>query len=76
MARHRGFELASYEDAAVGTMTKNERGVPWVSLVVLTPRLAWAGASPTDAELDALHEEAHARCFIACSVKTEIRVAR
>ena len=76
MARRRGFEAASYEDAALGTLTKNERGVPWVSEVVLTPRIAWVGPVPSDAELDELHEEAHARCFIASSVKTEIRVAR
>jgi organic hydroperoxide reductase OsmC/OhrA len=75
LARHRGFQVQSYEDAAVGTMTKNERGVPWVSAVVLTPRIVYAGAEPTPAELHELHEEAHARCFIANSVKTEIRVA-
>lgn len=76
LARQRGFEIRSYEDAAVGTMTKNERGVPWVSMVVLTPRIVYTGTAPTDAELDELHEAAHARCFIANSVKTEIRVAR
>lgn len=76
LARHRGFEVLSYEDAAVGTMTKNERGVPWVSAVVLTPRIAYTGTAPTPAELEQLHEDAHARCFIANSVKTEIRVAR
>jgi len=76
LARRAGFEVRSYEDAAVGTMTKNERGVPWVSAVVLSPRVAYVGTEPTSAELDQLHERAHAGCFIANSVKTEIRVAR
>jgi organic hydroperoxide reductase OsmC/OhrA len=75
LARRRGFEVQSYEDDAVGTMTKNERGARWVSTVVLTPRIAYAGIAPTPAELDQLHAQAHAMCFIANSVKTEIRVA-
>lgn len=76
LARRRGFVVQSYEDEAVGTMTKNERGARWVSEVVLRPRLVYAGPAPTDADLAQLHEEAHALCFIANSVKTEIRVER
>src|SRR5262245_3848694 len=43
LASKAGFQITSYEDEAVGTMTKNERGVPWVSSVVLRPRIAYAG---------------------------------
>src|SRR5271167_2534480 len=35
LAGKRGFVVDSYVDAAVGVMTKNERGVPWVSKVTL-----------------------------------------
>jgi organic hydroperoxide reductase OsmC/OhrA len=72
LASKRGFEVKSYEDHAVGTMTKNERRVPWVSRVVLDPRIEFSGTPPTAEELTALHHEAHEQCFIAASVKTEI----
>src|SRR6187397_2767712 len=35
LASKQGFQIDSYEDEAVGMMTKNENGVPWVSLVTL-----------------------------------------
>ena len=75
VAQLRGFEVTHYEDEAVGTMTKNERRVSWVSTVMLSPRIRFAGERvPSEAEVAALHEEAHAACFIANSVKTDIRV--
>lgn len=70
-----GFAVASYEDAAVGTMTKNEAGKSWVSHVELAPRIEWRGPGPTAAQLQRMHEEAHHECFIASSVKTEITIA-
>src|SRR5688572_23684241 len=39
IASRKGFHITSYEDQAVGVMTKNERGVPWVSAVTLHPRV-------------------------------------
>jgi organic hydroperoxide reductase OsmC/OhrA len=74
LASKRGFEVVSYDDRAVGTMTKNERRVPWVSHVVLDPRIEFAGTPPNAAELAALHHDAHDQCFIASSVKTDITV--
>jgi organic hydroperoxide reductase OsmC/OhrA len=75
LASREGFQIDAYEDAAVGAMTKNERGVPWVSRVTLHPRIAWSGEKqPTQADLDRLHHRAHGECFIANSVKTEISV--
>ena len=71
-----GFTLASYTDEAVGEMTKNERGALWVSTVTLNPQLVWSGERvPTADELAALHHKAHEECFIANSVKTDVRVA-
>jgi len=74
LASKRGFTALRYEDRAVGTMTKNERGVPWVSAVVLDPRIEWQGTPPTAEVLAELHHHAHEGCFIACSVKTDISV--
>ena len=77
LASKAGFEIQSYEDDAVGTMSKNERGVPWVSAVVLKPRIVYAGEKrPSSADEDRLHHDAHEQCFIANSVKTDITVDR
>src|SRR5712691_7188478 len=39
VAYRAGFEVESYEDEAVGVMTKNDKGVPWISAVTLKPRI-------------------------------------
>src|SRR2546425_5942973 len=41
VASKQGFQVDSYEDAAVGHMTKNEKSVPWISLVTLTPKIVY-----------------------------------
>jgi organic hydroperoxide reductase OsmC/OhrA len=70
-----GFIVDSYEDNAVGTMTKGENGVPWVSLVTLHPHIVFGGDKrPTPDDESHLHHEAHDKCFIANSVKSEIKV--
>jgi organic hydroperoxide reductase OsmC/OhrA len=70
-----GFVVDSYEDNAVGTLTKNEKGVPWVSTVTLKPRVAFSGDKrPTADDETHLHHDAHDKCFIANSVKSEIKV--
>lgn len=75
LASREGFIADRYEDEAVGVMTKNERGVPWVSAVTLRPRTEWSGAKvPTPADVERLHHHAHEQCFIANSVKTAITV--
>jgi organic hydroperoxide reductase OsmC/OhrA len=70
-----GFEVLRYEDEAVGRMTKNDRGKYWVSEVELHPRITWAPGHAPDAAREAeLHHQAHDDCYIASSVRTEIRV--
>lgn len=45
-----------------------------MTVVTLRPRVVFAGATPPDdAALLALHHEAHERCFIANSVRSEVR---
>ena len=75
LAAERGFVVERYEDEAVGTMGRigSERFA--VTDVALRPRIAFGGATQPDAaQVAALHEAAHERCFIANSVKTAIRV--
>jgi organic hydroperoxide reductase OsmC/OhrA len=74
VASRKGFEVNSYEDDAVGSMTKNERGIPWVSSVVLHPRITYADKTPTPEEAEQMHHAAHEQCYIANSVKTDVRV--
>lgn len=74
LASRARFAVTSYRDDAVGVMTPNERGVPWVSRVTLAPRITYADRAPTPAEAADLHHHAHEQCYIAQSVKTEIVV--
>ncbi len=75
LACKRGFQVDSYEDEAVGGVTKNEKGVPWVSSVTLNPRIIYGGPKlPTVEDQERLHHDAHQQCYIANSVKTEIKV--
>jgi organic hydroperoxide reductase OsmC/OhrA len=75
LASRRGLIVTRYLDNAVGHMTKNERGMPWVSQVVLHPSIEYGEGSKPSAELEAeLHHAAHEQCFIANSVNTAIVV--
>jgi len=76
VACRQGLEVASYEDDAVGVMTKNERGIPWVSSVVLRPRVTYVGSHPSQDAEEEMHHKAHDMCYIANSVKTAITIDR
>ena len=74
LAAHRRFCVERYFDAAIGVMEKNADGKMAMTVVMLKPDVTFSGErQPTRAELDALHHEAHENCFIANSVKTELR---
>jgi len=76
LASREGLVVDAYQDRAVGIMSKNESGVPWVSQVTLHPRITWSGEKvPSSSDLDRLHHRAHEECYIANSVKTEVKVA-
>jgi organic hydroperoxide reductase OsmC/OhrA len=74
LAAKAGHVVDRYSDAAAGVMTKNAAGKLWVSQVTLRPKASFAeGRGPTREALDALHHQAHEECFIANSVRCEIR---
>ena len=76
VAAKAGLAIESYRDEAVGVMTKTAEGVAWVSKVTLSPVIRYGGNRVPDSdELAKLHHDAHAGCFIANSVKTEIVIA-
>jgi organic hydroperoxide reductase OsmC/OhrA len=76
LAAEAGFRVDSYQDEARGELGTNAEGRQAMLRVVLRPRIVFSGEkTPGPEELDRLHEESHHRCFIANSVRTEVRVA-
>jgi organic hydroperoxide reductase OsmC/OhrA len=63
-----------YVDRAAGVLEKNGEGQLAMTRVTLKPAVAFSGTQPSEAEVRALHSRAHAKCFIANSVKTEVVV--
>lgn len=69
------IEVKSYTDHAVGHMTLNENKKFWVSKIELNPKIEFAdGKTPSPEELHQLHDKAHADCFIANTIKSEVVV--
>jgi len=74
IAARRKFRVDRYFDAAVGTMGKDSAGREAMLTVTLRPDVRFSGASiPTPEEIAEMHHEAHEECFLANSVKTELR---
>ncbi len=66
-----GIEVVAYEDRAEGTMDKRDGKMRFTE-VVLRPRVTIAVGSDVE-KARALHERAHAICFIASSVNFDVR---
>jgi len=74
IAAKRRFCVDSYLDKAEGVMAKNADGKLAMTVVTLRPAVSFSGERlPTREELGKLHHEAHEACFIANSVRTEVR---
>ena len=74
IAAKRGFLVDSYRDEAVGVLAKDSVGKLAMTRVTLRPETQFAGNKrPTADELAVMHHEAHDQCFIASSVKTDVR---
>lgn len=74
IAAKRGWVVESYRDEAVGVLEKNATGKLAMTRVTLRPEVHFGGASrPTPDEVTAVHRQAHEECFIASSVKTDVR---
>jgi organic hydroperoxide reductase OsmC/OhrA len=75
LAASGGFVVDRYEDEAVGHMGRIADGRDAITEVTLHPRIDFGGhRRPEREEIEALHEAAHARCFIANSVTSNIRI--
>jgi organic hydroperoxide reductase OsmC/OhrA len=77
IAAKRGFVVDTYKDEALGVMGKDptdSASKTSMTRVTLRPAADFTGPNrPTPDELAAMHHEAHEQCFIARSVKTEVR---
>lgn len=62
-----GVTVLAYEDAASGEMVEEPGGAGQFTSVTLRPRVTISAVS-NRASAEALHREAHAKCFIARSV--------
>ena len=74
LAAQAGWRVDRYRDDAIGTMARNAEGRIAMTVVTLRPQVVFGGErQPDDAALRELHHRAHDECFIASSVKTELR---
>lgn len=74
LAAKAGFVVDRYRDQAEGLLARDDRGRMSMTVVTLRPAITYAGAAP-DAEAEAeLHRRAHALCYIANSVRAEVRI--
>ncbi|MBT3067277.1 OsmC family protein [Rhodoferax sp. U11-2br] len=74
IAAKKRFCVDRYHDSAVGVMSQNEQGKLAMTVVTLRPAVSFSGEKqPTRAQIEALHHEAHEACYIANSVKSEVR---
>ena len=69
------FRVDRYFDAASGIMEKNADGKMAMCVVTLKPEVQFSGETqPTCEQIELLHHQAHEECFIANSVKSDVRV--
>lgn len=74
IAAKRKFCVDRYADAAVGVMARNAEGKMAMIVVTLRPEVVFSGERlPTREQIGQMHHEAHEECFIANSVRTEVR---
>lgn len=74
LAAQERLQVARYVDEADGLLAQNAEGKLAMTVVTLRPRVEFAGERrPSREELERLHHAAHDACFIANSVKTDVR---
>jgi organic hydroperoxide reductase OsmC/OhrA len=74
VAARRGHVVEHYSDQADAELGRNTDGRTWVSRCTLRPDVRFAQPVPDAAEQASLHEKAHRICFIAQSLRCEVRV--
>ncbi|MFO0830956.1 MAG: OsmC family protein [Phycisphaerales bacterium] len=73
LAARKGLVVDEYHDAASGVLGRDAAGKQAMTSVTLHPRVRFSGTPPTPADIAALHRAAHEECFIARSVRCDVR---
>lgn len=74
IAARRRFCIDRYADSPVGVMAENGDGKQAITVVTLKPAVTFSGErQPGREEVVQMHQQAHEECFIANSVKSEVR---
>ena len=74
IAAKRGVCVDRYADAAEGVMARNAERRMAMTVVTRRPAVWFSGERlPNAGDIAAMHHEAHEECFIANSVKTDVR---
>jgi len=75
LATERGVVVDRYQDQARAVMRKNATGQLAITDIFLRPQIAFGGADiPDAATIRELHDDAHARCFIANSIQATVHL--
>ncbi|MEX0661841.1 MAG: OsmC family protein [Balneolaceae bacterium] len=75
IAAKRGFVADHYSDTSEGILAKDSNGRLSITEVTLRPHVIYdKNSSPEEKINIKMHQQAHKKCFIANSVKTEIKV--
>ena len=68
------FCVDDYHDCASGLMQENAAGKLFIAQVTLRPAVSFSGEHlPSREQIEHMHHQAHEECFIANSVKSEVR---
>jgi len=73
-AAREGLSVASYDDDPQGVLGQNDQAKIYMQTMVLQPLVTFNGEQPDIATIQALHQRAHEKCFIAQSVRSEVRI--
>jgi len=75
IAGKRRFRVDRYRDQAGGVLEKNPGGKWWLSVVTLRPEVQFSGELlPSPQQVEDMHHSAHLECYLANSVRTEVRI--
>lgn len=69
-----GFTVDAYVDAPEGQLAKGADGREWMTAFTLRPVVTFRERAPSEEEFLAMHHKAHDQCYIANSVKGEVRL--
>ena len=74
IAAQAGWQVEAYDDDAIGRLARDAQGRLAITQVTLRPQVQFGGSpAPDAAAIAAMHHEAHESCFIANSVRTDVR---